>query len=178
MRFNKWQRILTQHLRFVENGEGDTGGSESGSDNSEPKSFTQEEVDAIVEKRLARTKSQFGDYEALKAKAAKFDEAENANKSELQKAQEREAELQKQVDAYTSAKQQDEWKAEVSKKTNVPANLLRGSSLEEIQAHAEALSEVLNPKPKGAPLHHQGDQPSGAAKNAEGREFVHRLFGN
>lgn len=172
MRFNKWA-----HLRLIEGGEPDTGGNDGGSD-SDPKSFTQEEVDAIIEKRLARANSKFSDYEDLKAKAANFDETENANKSELQKAQEHEAELQRQVDVYTSEKQQREWKTEVSKKTNVPAELLRGTSLEEIQDHAEALSAVLNPKPKGAPVHNQGTQPSGAAKNAEGREFVHQLFGN
>lgn len=178
MQFNKWQRILAHHLRFVENGDGDTGGGDNGSENTESKSFTQEEVDAIIEKRLARANSKFSDYDDLKAKAAKFDEVENANKSELQKAQEREAELQKQVDAYTSEKQQQEWKAEVSKKTNVPADLLRGSSLEEIQTHAEQLSAVLNPKPKGAPLHNQGTQPSGTPKDADERDFVRRLLGN
>ena len=53
------------------------------------RTFTQEEVNAIVGKRLAEEKGKYSDYEEIKAKAAKFDEAEEANKSELQKAMER-----------------------------------------------------------------------------------------
>jgi len=53
------------------------------------KTFTQSQVDEIVAKRIARVKSQPpADYEELKAKAAKYDEAEEAAKSDLQKATE------------------------------------------------------------------------------------------
>ena len=53
----------------------------------EQKTFTQEEVDALIKKRLARVKSDVpADYEELKSKAQKFDELEEANKTELQKA--------------------------------------------------------------------------------------------
>ena len=56
---------------------------------AEAKTFTQEEVNAIVEKRVARVKSEPpADYEELKAKAAKYDEAQEAAKSELEKATE------------------------------------------------------------------------------------------
>ena len=37
------------------------------------RTFTQEELNAIVGKRLAEEKSKFADYEDLKAKASKFD---------------------------------------------------------------------------------------------------------
>ena len=42
------------------------------------RTFTQEEVNAIVGKRLAEEKGKYSDYEDLKAKAAKYDEAEEA----------------------------------------------------------------------------------------------------
>jgi len=48
------------------------------------KTFTQEELDAIVQQRLARATPK--DYDDLKAKAAKFDELEAGQKSELDKA--------------------------------------------------------------------------------------------
>lgn len=48
---------------------------------------SQEELDRIVGQRLARERTKFADYDELKAKAAKLDEAEAANKSELQKLQ-------------------------------------------------------------------------------------------
>ena len=50
------------------------------------KTFTQAELDAIVADRLARERAKYPDYENLKAKAAKYDAAEEAGKSELQKA--------------------------------------------------------------------------------------------
>ena len=54
---------------------------------NQPKTFTQEQVDRIVQERLARAKSTPpADYEDLKAKAAKYDELEEAQKSDLQKA--------------------------------------------------------------------------------------------
>ena len=50
------------------------------------KTFTQEELDRIVQDRLHRQKSQFGDIDELKAKAAKLDEIEASSKSDLEKA--------------------------------------------------------------------------------------------
>jgi len=49
--------------------------------------FTQAQVDAIVKDRLARKDKQFADYDDIKAKAIEFDKLEEANKTELEKAQ-------------------------------------------------------------------------------------------
>lgn len=60
------------------------------------KTFTQDEVDRIIKDRLARAKSEPpSDYADLQAKAAKLDELEAANQSELEKANAR-AELAEQ----------------------------------------------------------------------------------
>lgn len=48
---------------------------------------SQDELDRRIGDRLARERSKFADYDDLKAKAEKFDQADAANKSELQKAQ-------------------------------------------------------------------------------------------
>lgn len=58
-----------------------TGSTEAG------KTFTQEELDAIVQHRLGRERTKFSDYDELKAKAEKLDEIETASKSDLEKAQ-------------------------------------------------------------------------------------------
>ena len=50
---------------------------------------TQEKFDEAIKERLARERAKFADYDELKAKAAKFDEAEEARKSDLEKANER-----------------------------------------------------------------------------------------
>lgn len=48
---------------------------------------SQEDLNRIIEQRLARERSKFADYDALKDKAAKFDQADAATKTELQKLQ-------------------------------------------------------------------------------------------
>lgn len=67
--------------------------------------FTQADIDRIVKERLARQKSQFADYDDLKTKAAKFDELEQAQKSELEKWQEQ---ARKANEAKTKAEQERE----------------------------------------------------------------------
>ena len=54
---------------------------------SPEKTFTQSQLDAIVADRLKREREKYPDYDDLKAKAARLDELEAANKSELEKAQ-------------------------------------------------------------------------------------------
>jgi len=51
-----------------------------------PKSYTQADIDRAVEARLARERGKFKDYDDLKAKAARLDELEGANASDLEKA--------------------------------------------------------------------------------------------
>lgn len=87
-------------------GTGDQGGEQKpeGNQPSEsgkpPKTFTQEELDSVIEARLQRERSKFADYEGLKEKAKAFDEAEAAKKSELERAQ---AEVQKAKDESSAA---------------------------------------------------------------------------
>jgi hypothetical protein len=49
------------------------------------KTFTQADLDRIVQDRLNRDRAKFADYDDLKAKATKLDELEQANKTELEK---------------------------------------------------------------------------------------------
>lgn len=50
--------------------------------------LTQEQLDAIISERALReTRTKFADYDELKAKAAEFDKAKEAEKTELEKAQ-------------------------------------------------------------------------------------------
>lgn len=67
---------------------------EPGANADKPKTFTQDELDRIIADRLKRQKEQFSDYADLKAKAAKWQEQEDAKKSELEKLQAQIADLQ------------------------------------------------------------------------------------
>ena len=63
-----------------------TGSADPSGKAAEPRTFTQEQVDNIVRERLARAKATPpADYEELKAKAARLDEIEDAQKSELER---------------------------------------------------------------------------------------------
>ena len=55
------------------------------------RTFTQAELDTLIGDRLKRQRAQFADYDDLKARADKWAEHEEAQKSEIQKAQEAQA---------------------------------------------------------------------------------------
>lgn len=61
---------------------------------------SQEQLNALLGDRLARERAKFADYDELKAKAEKFDEAEKANLSELEKATEANAQLKQELEAF------------------------------------------------------------------------------
>lgn len=97
-----------------------------------PKTFTQADLDKVIEERLARERAKFKDYEAIKAKAAKLDELEGANASELEKAV-------KQA--------QDETRAAVAREygEKLAAGILRAELSQRMKpADAEALIGDLN----------------------------------
>ena len=98
------------------------------------KTFTQAELDAIVADRLARERAKYPDYETLKDKAAKYDTAEQAGKSELQKATEQAAALKSELDGLKKANQLREIRENVAKEKGVPSNLLTADSEETCKA--------------------------------------------
>lgn len=68
---------------------------------NESKTFTQEQVNRMIQERLARAKHEEpADYAELKAKAAKYDELEDAKKTELERITEQVASAQKSADEW------------------------------------------------------------------------------
>lgn len=110
------------------------------------RTFTQAELDAIIGDRLAREREKYSDYESLKDKASKYDEAEEANKSELQKATERAETLQRQLDALTKQNELREIRLKVANEYSVPSNLLTGESEEKCIEQAKAVVEYAKPQ--------------------------------
>lgn len=103
------------------------------------RTFTQSEMNAILADRLARERGKYADYDALKAKAEQFDKAEEAGKTELQKANERAAALKQQLDSLNRENTLRTLRAAVSQKTGVPADLLTAGTEEECAEQAEAI---------------------------------------
>lgn len=77
------------------------------------------------------------------AAAKRLAELEEAAKTEEQKRAEELEALRAKVTEYETREQINAWKADVSKETGVPSNVLAGSTLEEIKAHAEQLRPLI-----------------------------------
>lgn len=106
---------------------------------TQERTFTQAELDEIVKSRVAKERAKYADFEMLQEKASKFDEMEEAGKSELQKATERAEALQKQIDEMTKSATVRDIREKVSAATGVPSSLLSAESEEECKAQAEAI---------------------------------------
>lgn len=130
------------------------------SDNSVPaeKQFqppaSQADMDRIIADRLARERQKYADYDELKTKAAKFDAAQEAAKSEQQKQAEALQAAQAKLAEYEAEKQVRAWVDEVAETAKLSPEqkaVLKGSTKEELEAHAE-LIKSLTPTPPPAPF--------------------------
>lgn len=142
------------------------------------KTFTKTELDAIIGDRLARERQKYGDYDSLKAKAAEYDKAQEASKSELQKATEKAGALQKELDALKAANSTREAREKVAKEMEVPIELLTASTEEECKKQAEALQKYL-PKAKKYPGARENESKKNQSTNGNEqsmREFAHQIF--
>lgn len=114
---------------------------------------SQEEFDKRLAGRLGRERAKFADYDAVKAKAAKFDELEAANKTELQKLAERAEAAEKRAAQAESVA----LRSKVAAAKGVPASSLTGTTEEELTASADELiawrdgNKTAEPAPKKVP---------------------------
>lgn len=119
---------------------------ENGTDavENQERTFTQSELDAIVSDRLKRANAKFADYEEVKEKAAMYDEAVEASKSELERQTEKANALQAQLDALTKANDIRDIREKVARETGVPATLLLGETEEDCMAQASGILAYKN----------------------------------
>jgi hypothetical protein len=127
----------------------------------QPKTFTQDEVNRIVAERLKRHKPD--DYEALKEKAAKLDELEEANKSELEKAQAAYQSAQKELDELKARAAISETRSRVAAETGIPAELITGDTEDSMRAQAEAIAAYTESKTSSYPADKGGAATGNAA---------------
>lgn len=141
------------YLRFVDGAAAETGGDaapapdapSTGADN-EAAQKVDWEAEARKWKELSRKNESRMKENAEKAKL--YDEAQEQGKSELQKAQEAAA----KAEARAAAMEAEAMRAKVAASTGVDADLLSGSSEEELRASAERLLAWRSAQvPKGAP---------------------------
>ena len=127
---------------------------------------------------LAQDLSNAFQAKANKAAADELEKLKESQMSEADKAAKRTQELEAQVAAYKAKEQQAEWKAQVSAKTGIPAEALRGSTLEEIQAHADILKPLVHPAPKLPNVPNPAQHPEGKTADERAKAYVRSLFGN
>lgn len=121
---------------------------------------TQEDLDKVIGARLARERDKYADYDDLKAAASKLADAE--------------ARLA-QIDAQAAL---DKIRNDVAKEAGVPADLLRGSTKDELTTHASALAAALKAQPSVPVIPTQGATPSVSEADSARRAFAQELFGS
>jgi hypothetical protein len=84
-------------------------------------------------------------------KAKKFDDLEEASKTEAQKQADALTKAQSELNEYKQREQVAAWAKEVSTETGVPADLLRGSTKEELTAHATQLKPLIGTQQEQPP---------------------------
>ncbi len=160
-----WHRFRN-NLRLIDSGAGEGG---SGDPATGDPAGTGEDIDwkAKFEEQRAKDNSKA---------AEELQQFKDSQLSEAEKAAKRIKELEAANAAYEAERQQNEWKAQVSKETGVPASLLHGDTLEAMTANAKAIDQYAHPKPKGMP--NQGKTPDGKAAGADERAWADDLFSN
>lgn len=135
---------------------------------------SQEDFDKAIQARIARERAKIpSDYEELQAKAARLAEIEEANKTESEKTAERLA----AAEARAAELEVKATRAEVAAAKGVPAELLSGTSKEELEAAADALIKFRGESP--APRLHipsEGNSPASGGGDGGLREFTQQLF--
>lgn len=163
---------------MADNNGGAAGAAGSGSGET---TFTQEQVNAMISKRVNEEKAKYADYDTLKEKAGKYDQQQNEGKTDLQKANERADALQKQVDQLTKDNAVKQAREKVAAETKVPIELLTGDTEEDCKKQADAILAFA--KPQGYPGTRKSGSNGNNGKGAESsgndsmREFARQLFG-
>ncbi|TFI40274.1 hypothetical protein E4P29_25520 [Rhodococcus sp. 1R11] len=130
---------------------GAAGGAGSGGEGGKATEYTppasQADLDKIIQERIERAKKPFADYDQQKADAEKWRQAEKEKlPAEQRNAQEIE-ELRRENETLRSA----QLRSDVATAKGIPAQLLSGSTKEELEAHADALLAFRGPV-AGSPL--------------------------
>lgn len=108
------------------------------------KTYTQEQLNAVLADHKKRIQAQFADYDDIKAQLATAQEASEAKVSEVATITTERDSLQSEL----TAKEMEALKLRVAMEKSVPAELidrLKGSTAEELQADADVLLKAVRP---------------------------------
>ena len=111
------------------------------------RTFTQAEMEAIIGDRLKRERAKYADYEELKGKAQQYDAAQEAAKSDLEKAVEERDALKARLDKLEADKAHADAVAKAASEHGVDAALLARMS-GDVDENALFLKQQLANAPK------------------------------
>jgi hypothetical protein len=123
-----------------ENNDGQQAGEQEQQQSEFKPITTQEELNKLIGERIGKVKAQFGDYEDLKTKAAEFDKIAEAQKTELQKAQERAEAAEKRAVEF----EQTALKTRIASEMGVIPEVIQGSDEETMRASAQRVLDWAN----------------------------------
>jgi chromosome segregation ATPase len=145
----------------------DENGTQQQTQQQEPKTFTQDEVNELMGKVRRETREKYADYDDLAKKAKAYDEAQEAAKTELEKAREESAKAIDELNALKAEKARSELRQKVSKETGVPADLISGDDEESMTASAQAIADYAKSASTIAPHDKGGAARKGGKSNAD-----------
>lgn len=132
---------------------------------------------AEVEKWKALSRKNEDQAKSNADKAKKFDELEEANKTEQEKLLARAEAAEKKLADRDAKDAAAATAAEVAKEKGVPVEALRGSTREELEAHAEALAAILPKKPAAPSADGQGEGGQIGAGDMSADDIVEAAVG-
>lgn len=112
----------------------------------EQKTFTQEELNQIVSERVKKERSKYEGFEEMKTKAAKYEKLQEDSKSDLQKAEDKAAKLEEELNSMKKADEIRKIKSDVAQKTGIPEELLIGETEEACEEQAKAIKDFVDKK--------------------------------
>lgn len=135
---------------------------------------SQEDFDKAIQTRIARERAKIPtDYAEAKAAQARLAEIEEASQTEAEKT----AKRLEAAEARAAELEVKATRAEVAAAKGVPADLLTGSTKEELETAADALIKFRGESP--APRLHipsEGNSPASGSGDGDLREFAQNLF--
>ncbi|WP_422445977.1 capsid assembly scaffolding protein Gp46 family protein [Thermoanaerobacterium sp. DL9XJH110] len=154
------------------------GNAGSGNTGNEPKTFTQEDLDRIINERLAREREKYKDYNELKKAAEELKKIKESQMSEAEKLQAKLVEYERAMadkELELATLRAEQIKTKVLTEMGLPlswASRIFGTTEEEIKADAEELKKLLGiqGKPIGG-----GTNPPGSGSPTFTREQIERM---
>lgn len=140
---------------------------------------SQDELNKIIQARIAREREKFADYDEAKQAQARLAEIEEANKTELEKAYEQASTWKQKYDELqkaTAEKDKELLRLNVIAKYSIPEDdqiLVHGSSEEELVASAERVAALrTTTTPEARSVATVGQTPARKSANTPLREQI------